>query len=171
MRVLAVEGAAGQGLVEVLEPVSADKIGVVGNGAEISRIGRAAFAFAADPDQSLPEQPAVGGPEMKLADQGRFAQLMELRPHGGIITDRAPIPVEADDIAPAGAGLDRLRRLPGETAAEVEMVRLMTVQGFCHGPVVTIGKPATEGRQILGHRRIAEGAARQRETSDTEIIP
>ena len=90
---------------------------------------------------------------------------------GGIIADRAPIAVEAHDIAPAGAGLDRLRRLPGETAAEVEMVRIMAVQGFGHRPVVSIGKAPTEGRQIPGHRRIAEGAARQRESSDTEIIP
>ena len=49
MRVLAVEGAAGQGLVEVLEPVSADNVGIVGYGAEVSRIGRAAFALSADP--------------------------------------------------------------------------------------------------------------------------
>src|SRR5690242_13591330 len=99
------------------------------------------------------------------------AKPCSIRPLGGIITDRAPIAVEADDIAPAGAGLDRLRRLPDATAAEVKMVRIMAVQGFCHRPVVSIGKPPTEGRQILGHRRIAEGAARQRETSDTEIIP
>src|ERR1700730_14182628 len=59
MGVLAVEGAAGQRLVEVLEPMGADKVGVVGDPAEIARISGAAFAFFADPGEPFPEQPAI----------------------------------------------------------------------------------------------------------------
>jgi hypothetical protein len=171
MGVLAVEGAAGQRLVEVLEPMGADKVGVVGDPAEIARISGAAFAFFADPDEPFPEQPAIDRAEMKLADQGGLAQRMELCLFGGIICNRASIAIEAHDIAPAGAGLDRLRGLPGKTAAEIEVAGIMAVQGFCHCPVVGVGKAPTECRQIPDHRRIVEGPRRQREPGRSEIIP
>src|SRR5690242_15202871 len=107
MGVFAVESATGQRLVEVLEPMGADKVGVVGDFAEIARIGPAALALAADPEEPLPEQPAIDRPEVELADHGRLAEHVETRPFGGIIGDRAPVAIEADDVAPAGAGLDR----------------------------------------------------------------
>jgi hypothetical protein len=118
MGILAVESAPGQRFVEVLEPVGADKVGVVGDRAEVARVGRAAFAFSADTDEPLPEQPAVDRAEMELADQRGLAKRMKPCPFGRIIGDRASVAVEADDIAPSGAGLDRFRGLPGETAAE-----------------------------------------------------
>jgi hypothetical protein len=43
---------------------------------------------------------------------------VELRPFGEI--NRTSIAIEAHDIAPADAGLYRLRGLPSETAAEME---------------------------------------------------
>src|SRR5947209_20630375 len=171
MGVLAVEGAAGQRLIEILKPVGADKVGIVGDGAEVAGIGRAAFALSADPDQSLPEQPAIDRAEMELADQGRFAECVELCPFGGIIGDRAPIAIEAEDIAPAGAGLDRLRGLPGETAAEIEVVGIMAVQGFCHGSKVSFGKSSAERRQIADDGRIPKGRGRWLEPATAEHIP
>src|SRR5216683_256008 len=108
MGILAVEGAPGQRLVEILEPVGADKVGVVGNGAQITGIGGAALAFSADPDEPLPEQSPIDRSEMKLADQGGFAELVKTRPFVGVVGNRPPVTIEADDIAPAGAGLDCL---------------------------------------------------------------
>jgi hypothetical protein len=171
MGIFAVEGASGQRLVEILEPMGADQVGVVGDPAEIARIGEGAFAFFADPGEPFPEQPAIDRAEMKLADQRRLAERTEPRPLGGVIGNRASIAIEAHDIAPAGAGLDRLRSLPGKTAAEIEVAGIMAVQGFCHCPVVGVGKAPTECRQIPDHRRIVEGPRRQREPGGTEIIP
>ena len=54
MGVLALEGAAGQWLVAILEPVGADKIGVVGNAAQITGISGPTFAFPADADKPVP---------------------------------------------------------------------------------------------------------------------
>ena len=85
MGVLAVKRAAGQRLVEVLEPVGADKIGVVRDGPEIARIGGAALAFATDADEAFPEQPAIDRAEMEFADQRGFAEGMKLRPFGSIV--------------------------------------------------------------------------------------
>ena len=59
---------------------------------------------------------------MKLSDQSRFAECMELCPIVVVIVDRSLVEIEADDVAPTGASLDRLRGPPGETAAEIEMV-------------------------------------------------
>ena len=57
MAVLAIKSPAGQRLVEILEPVSADKVGVIGYGVQIARIGGAAFAFSANADQPLQNRP------------------------------------------------------------------------------------------------------------------
>src|SRR5438128_7193150 len=105
--------------------MGADKARIVGDGAEIAGIGRAAFAFFADPDEPLPEEPAIDRAEMELADQRGLAERMKTRPLGRIIGDRAPVAIEADDVAPAGASLDRLPRLPGETAAEINVVGIV----------------------------------------------
>ena len=63
---------------------------------------------------------------MKLADQSRFAECMEPCPFVVVIIDRSAVEIEADDVAPHCAGLDGLRGLPSETAAEIEMVRIVT---------------------------------------------
>jgi len=165
MGVLAVEGAAGERLVKVLEPMGADKVGVVGDPAEVACIGLAAFAFFADPDEPLPEQPAIDRAEMEFADQRRSGERMKLRPLGGIIGNRAAVAVEADDIAPAGAGLDRLRGLPGETATEIEVVRIMTAALRLRSGI-GFGKPPSKFRQIADHpldcRRPSEAARTRR---------
>ena len=61
---------------------------------------------------------------MKLADQSRLAERMETRPFVAVIGDRSLVEIEADDVAPVGAGLDRLGGPPGETQDEVERIRL-----------------------------------------------
>ena len=70
MGVFAIEGAAGQRLVHVREPVGADKIGILGNSAQIAGIGGAAFALFADSDDPLSEQASICQSKMKFADQG-----------------------------------------------------------------------------------------------------
>jgi hypothetical protein len=59
---------------------------------------------------------------MKLADQSRLTERMETRP---FVVDRPPVEIEADDIAPTRARLDRLVGPPSETAAKIEMVRIV----------------------------------------------
>src|SRR5262249_57489627 len=80
MGVLAVEGTPGQRFVDILEPMGADEIGVVGDGAKVAGVGGAAFAFSARTDEAFPKQAAIGRAEMKFADQSRFADRMEKRP-------------------------------------------------------------------------------------------
>src|SRR6516164_9789268 len=130
MRVLAVEGAPSQGLVDILKPMGADEIGVVSNGAKVTGVGRATFALFSRADQALPKQTAIGRAEMKLADHGRFAEWMEPRPFVMAVGECSLIEIKADDVAPAGAGLDHLGGPSGEPDAEVEMVRIVTVQCF-----------------------------------------
>jgi len=60
MAVFTIQGAPGQRFVDVLEPVSADKIRVVGDRAKIAGVGGAALALAARTDQPLPEEAAIG---------------------------------------------------------------------------------------------------------------
>ena len=55
MRVLPVEGTPGQRFVDVLEPMGADKIGVVGDSAKVTGVGGAAFALSANPDKTFPK--------------------------------------------------------------------------------------------------------------------
>ena len=116
MGVLAVERAAGQRLVDILEPVGADEVGIVGDCVQIAGIGGAAFAFSANPDESLPKETAVGRTEVKFTDQRGLAERMKAPPI--LVTgDRPSVAVEADDIAPPRAGLDCLPGLPGAPAA------------------------------------------------------
>jgi hypothetical protein len=68
MRVLAVEGTPGQRFVDVLEPMSADEIGVVGDGAKVTGVRGVAFALSTRTDEAFPKQAAIGRAEMKLAD-------------------------------------------------------------------------------------------------------
>ena len=116
MRVLAVEGAPGQRLVNILKPMGAHEIRVVDDGAKVTGVGGAAFLLAASADKSFPEQAAIGRAEMKLANQSRFCERVETCPCV-VIGDRSLVEIEADDIAPAGTRLDRLgvrqaKRLP-----------------------------------------------------------
>ena len=127
MRVLAVEGTPGQRLVDVLEPMSADEIGVVGDGAKVTGVRGVAFALSTRTDEAFPKQSAIGRAEMKLADQSRFAERMETRPFASAIGECSLVKIEADDVTPQPAGFDRFGCPPGETAAEVEMVRIVTV--------------------------------------------
>ena len=83
---------------------------------------------------------------MKLADQSRFAERMETRPLIVVFVDRSLVEIKADDIAPAGARLDRLRGPPRKTAAEIEMVRIVTVQRFSYRSEITFGITPGEGR-------------------------
>src|SRR5271155_6081096 len=140
MTVFAVEGAAGQRLVDIVEPVGTDKIRVGGDGVKITGIGGTALAFTAGTDEPLPKQTAIGRTELELADQGGFAECMKPRPPIAVVGDRTPVEVEADDVAPAGTGRDRLGDLPGKTAAEVEVVRIVTVQGFGHDAEIRLGE-------------------------------
>jgi hypothetical protein len=151
--------------------MGADKVGVVGGCAEVARIGRAAFALPTGPDEPLPEQPAIGRPEVKLTDQRRPAERMKARPFGGIVGDRAPVAIEADDVAPAGAGLDRFLGLPGEAAAELEMAGIVTAQGFGNRPVIRIGEPPGECRQVADNGRVRESSRGQHEPGGAEVIP
>ena len=93
---------------------------------------------------------------MKLADQSRFAECMEPCLFVVVIVDRSLVEIEADDVAPAGASLDRLRGPPGETAAEIEMVRIVTVQCFSHRAEIGLGKSPSECGEITDYRWIAE---------------
>src|SRR6516165_5305438 len=160
MRVLAVEGTPGQRLVEILKPMDAQEIGVVGDGAKVTRVGGPALFLTADADEAFPEQAAIGRAEMKLADQSRFAECMEPRPFVVVIVDRSLIEIKADDIAPAGAGLDHLGGSPSEPAAEVEMVRIVTMERFAHRAVIGLGKPPGEGGEIANYRRMVEACGR-----------
>src|SRR5437016_13962534 len=108
MCVLAVEGTSGQRLVDILKPMGADEIGVVGDGAKVAGVGGAAFALSARTDEAFPEKAAISRAEMKLADQSRFAERMETRPFVAVIGDRSLVEIEADHVAPVGARLDRL---------------------------------------------------------------
>src|SRR6267378_908591 len=107
--------------------VRADEIGVVGDGTKVTGVCGATFALSARTDQAFPEQAAIGRAEMKLADQSRLAERMETRPFVAVIGDRSLVEIEADHVAPLGAGLDRLGGPPGETAAEIEMIRINIV--------------------------------------------
>jgi hypothetical protein len=140
MRILAIEGTAGQRLVHICEPVSANKIGIFGNSAQKTGVGGAAFALLAGSDDPLPEQASIGRSKMKLADQGGFTKPMKAGPFIGIIGDRPPVAIEADHIAPSGAGLDGLAGLPSETAAKIEMVWIVAVQGFGYGAEISVRK-------------------------------
>src|SRR5215469_5956706 len=60
MRVFAVEGTPGQRLVDVLEPMGADEIGVVGDSTKVPGVCGPAFALGARTDEAFPEQPAIG---------------------------------------------------------------------------------------------------------------
>ena len=160
MRVLAVEGAPSQGLVDILKPMGADEIGVVSNGAKVTGVGRATFALFSRADQAFSKQTAIGRAEMKLADQCRFAECMEPRPFVVVIVDRSLIEIKADNVAPAGAGLDHLGGPPGEPAAEIEMVRIVTMERFAHRAVIGLGKPPGEGGEIANYRRMVEACGR-----------
>jgi len=65
---------------------------------------------------------------------------MKTGPFLGIIGDRPHIAIEADDIAPTGAGLDGLAGLPSETAAEIQMVWIVAVQRFGYGAEIGVRK-------------------------------
>ena len=117
MRVLAVESAPSQRLVGILKPMGAYEIWVVDDSAKVTGVGGATFSLPAGADKAFPEQAAIGRAEMKLADQSRFGERMEMGPLVVIIGDRSLVEIEADDIAPAGAGFDHLgvrqaKRLP-----------------------------------------------------------
>src|SRR5215469_15877296 len=96
---------------------------------------------------------------------------MKSLPFGRIIGDRTPIAVEADDVAPARAGLDRLRGLPCETAAEIEVIGIVTMQGFRDGAVIGLGKPPRKYGQIVDNGGVVEGRAGQREADGVEVAP
>jgi hypothetical protein len=83
---------------------------------------------------------------MEFADQRGSAERMKTRPFLAVLGDRAPIDVEADDIAPASAAFDRLGGLPGETAAEVEVVGIVPPQGLGDGAEISFGEPPRKGR-------------------------
>jgi len=70
MRILAIEGTAGQRLVHICEPVGADKIGIFGTSAQKAGVGGATFALLADSDDPLSEQASICQSKMKFADQG-----------------------------------------------------------------------------------------------------
>src|SRR5262249_21762966 len=101
MRVLAIVRAAGQGLGAVLEPMCADQIWIVGNTAQVTGVGAAAFAFSADADKPFQEQTAIDRSKVEFADQRRLTEPVKTRPFFGIIGERAYIAVETDDVAPA----------------------------------------------------------------------
>src|SRR5215472_5509828 len=107
---------------------------------------------------------------MKFADQRRFAERVKPRPFV-VRGDRTPVAIEADDIAPPLAGLDRLPGLPGEPAAQVEMARIVPAQGLGDRAEIGFGKPPTVGSQIVDDCRIAEGRRRQREPEPAQRIP
>jgi len=100
MGVLAVEGTPGQRFVDILEPMGADEIGVVGDGAKVTGVGGAAFALSAHTDEAFPKQAAIGRAEMKFADQSRFADRMETRPFAMTIGECSLVEIEADDVTP-----------------------------------------------------------------------
>jgi len=74
--------------------MGAQEIGVVGDGAKVTRVGGAAFFLTAGTDEAFPEQAAIGRAEMKLVDQSRFAERMEPRPFVVIIGDRSLVEIE-----------------------------------------------------------------------------
>jgi len=82
-----------------LEPVGADEVGIVGERVRIAGIGGAVFAFAANPDQPFPKEPAIDRAEMKFADQPIPSE-HQLRCAG--IGDRPP--VNTCEMAMARAG-------------------------------------------------------------------
>jgi len=171
MGALAIEGAAGQWLVAILEPVGADKIGVVGNAAQITGIGGPTFAFPADADKPVPKHAPIDRSEVELADQGRLTEPVKTRPFVGIIGDRPHIAIETDDVAPPSAGLDCLAGLRVKTASEIEVVRIVAVQRFGHRAKIGVGKPPGEGCQIGDHRGIAEGLWRQCKPGVAQRLP
>ena len=77
--------------------MGADEIGVVGDGAKVTGVGRPAFALFAHPDKAFPKQTAIGRAELKLADKRRFAERMETRPFVVVISERSLVEIEADD--------------------------------------------------------------------------
>ena len=160
MRVLAVEGAPGQWLVGILKPMGAHEIRVVDDGPQVTGVGGAAFLLTASADKAFPEQAAIGRAEMKLANQSWFGERVETCPFVVVIGDRSLVEIEADDIAPAGTRLDRLGGPPGKTAAEIEMVWIVTVKCFSHRMEIGLGEPLSEGREIANYRRIAEARRR-----------
>src|SRR5215472_12590030 len=106
---------------------------------------------------------------MKFADQRWFAERVKPRPFV-VCGDRTPVAIEADNTAPSRAGLDRLPGLPGEPAAQIEMVRIVPPQGLRERAEIGFGKPPTVGSQIVDDCRIAEGR-RQREPGPAQRIP
>jgi len=122
-------------------------------------------------NKAFPKQTAIRRAEMKLADQSRFAQRMETRPFSMDIADRSLVEIEADDVTPKPAGFDRFGGLPGEPAAEIKMVGIVTVQRFGHRPEISFGKTSSEGRQITDHRGLVGARGRQGETGAAQLIP
>src|SRR4029077_17607929 len=93
------------------------------------------------------------------------------RPFLAAIGDRWLVEIEAYDVAPVGAGLDRLGGPPGKTAAEIEMIRIITSQRFGHRAKIGFGKLPGEGRQIADHRGVVEARRRQDKTRAAQLIP
>ena len=130
--VLAIERAAGQWLVDILEPVGADEVRVVGDRAQIAGIGGAAFVFGADPDQPFPKEPAIGRAEMKFADQRGLAERMKARPlvipgKGAAVTSKArPGTMDA-----AREVVTCLASVASFTAARKSGSRIVSTTGAC----------------------------------------
>jgi hypothetical protein len=62
---------------------------------------------------------------VEFTDQCWLAERVKPRPFV-VLGNRAPITIEAHNITPASAGLDRLGSLPRETAPEKEVVGIVT---------------------------------------------
>src|SRR5207237_8553807 len=129
------------------------------------------FARPACADEAVPEQAAIARAEMKLADQSRFAKRMETGPLVAVVGDRSLVEVEANNVAPVGAGFDRFGGPPGKTAAEIEVIWIMAMQGLGDGAKVGVRKPPSEGCQIADQRGIIEARRRPPETRPAQLLP
>src|SRR5215472_1397572 len=76
---------------------------------------------------------------------------METRPFLAVIDDRSLVKIEADDIAPAGAGLDRFGGPPSETATEIEVTRIVPVPNGGMEPMVRIHFPPAMSQQRISN--------------------
>ena len=87
------------------------------------------------------------GEQRRLVDAGEFLGLEAF-------AKRRDVEIEAHHVAPAGTRSDGFRRTAGEAAAQVQVVRVVFLQGLGHLRIVGLGMQAQEGREVGGHVRI-----------------